>query len=91
MLAQRKLFSKKLRPIAKDLRGVLKMKCFKFQPNIIYISLVSFYDLIENSFLRSYLQMVCLQIIIITLIVTVHYLRDEILLLKEELSSTDDT
>lgn len=67
------------------------MKCFKFQPNIIYISLVSFYDLIENSFLRSYLQMVCLQIIIITLIVTVHYLRDEILLLKEELSSTDDT
>ncbi|XP_033173137.1 uncharacterized protein LOC117150384 isoform X1 [Drosophila mauritiana] len=77
LLAQRKLFSKKLRPIAKDLRGVLKKKCFMFggpfQPNIIYVSL-----------------MVCLQIIVITLIVTVHYLEDEILLLKEEFSSTDD-
>ncbi|KQS61781.1 uncharacterized protein LOC26526310 [Drosophila erecta] len=78
LLAQRKLLSKKLRPIAKDLRGVLKTKvCFKFdkpvQSNICYVCL-----------------MVSAQVIIITLIVTVRYLNDEILLLKEEISSTDD-
>ncbi|KRJ98779.1 uncharacterized protein LOC26535445 [Drosophila yakuba] len=78
LLAQRKLLSKKFRPIAKDLKGVLETKfCSKFvgpfQLNISYVSLV-----------------ICVQMIIITLIVAIRHLKDEILLLKEEFSSTED-
>ncbi|XP_017011758.2 uncharacterized protein Grl40a [Drosophila takahashii] len=77
-LAQRNSLSKKMRPLAKDIKAILKR---------------SFYTKF-HSFLRfdlSYVSlMVFAQSIIISLIVIFHYLNDEILLLKEELNSKDD-
>ncbi|XP_017111322.1 uncharacterized protein LOC108135209 [Drosophila elegans] len=77
-LAQRTSLSKRMRHVAKDLKGVLR-RTFD----------VKFDSLIR--FNLSYVTMMTLvQLLIITLIVMFHYLNDEILLLREELSSKDD-
>ncbi|XP_017050391.1 uncharacterized protein LOC108094362 [Drosophila ficusphila] len=78
MLSQRNSLSKKLRPLAKDIKSVLKrafyLKFDSFIPfNISYVSV-----------------MVFVQLLIIALFVISHYLNDEIVLLKEELSSKSD-
>ncbi|XP_016982867.1 uncharacterized protein LOC108047270 [Drosophila rhopaloa] len=77
-LAQRTSLSKKIRPLAKDIKGIIK-RTFDLK----------FYSLIR--FDLSYVSMITfVQLLIISLIVICHYLNDAILLVREELSSKDD-
>ncbi|XP_017081398.2 uncharacterized protein LOC108114797 [Drosophila eugracilis] len=77
-LAQRSSLAKKMRPLTKDIKSVLK-RTFYFK----------FHSLIRFDLCYVVL-MVSAQLLIISLVVIFHYLNDEILLLREELDSKNE-